>query len=114
MGGANETPATTKTQCSIAVSAFTAAAPIAPHRPAAKPATKRGGTPWRRRARVTLDFHWRMIFSENRRPLFRIMLDFHWRMIFSENRRPLFRIMLDFHWRMIFSENRRPLFRIMR
>jgi hypothetical protein len=43
---------------------------------------------------------------------FRTML-FVWRMIFSENRHPLFRIML-FWWRMIFSENRHPLFRIMR
>jgi len=35
---------------------------------------------------------WRMIWSENRVPLFRIMLFL--RMIWSENRFPLFRIML--------------------
>jgi hypothetical protein len=60
-----------------------------------------------------------MIFSENRQPsriksgtsFFRIMIDW-WRVIFSENRQPLFRIMLDW-WNMIFSENRQPLFRIM-
>ena len=63
---------------------------------------------------------WRMIFSENRYPLFGIMC-YCWRMIFSENRYPpriksgagFFGIM-RYCWRMIFSENRHPLFGIMR